>query len=289
MKKIISVVLTLTLLVGILMLSGCSLKTEKLDTAALLGNYNIEELKGTEINVYNWGEYISDGEGGSVDVISEFEKLTGIKVNYNMYDSNEDLYAKLKSGGVNYDVIIPSDYMAERLKNEGLLQKLDYSVITNYEGIGDEYKNLFFDENNEYTVAYTGGMVGLIYNTTMVSEKPDSWSVMWDPKYSGEILTFNNSRDAFGVAQYLLGYDVNSTNPDEWRAAEEKLKEQKPLIQSYVMDEVFNKMEAGEAAMAPYYAGDYLTMKQENDDLAFVYPKEGTNKFVDVDVHPVKL
>ena len=208
MKKIISVVLTLTLLAGILMLSGCSLKTEKLDTAALLGNYNIEELKGTEINVYNWGEYISDGEGGSVDVISEFEKLTGIKVNYNMYDSNEDLYAKLKSGGVNYDVIIPSDYMAERLKNEGLLQKLDYSVITNYEGIGDEYKNLFFDENNEYTVAYTGGMVGLIYNTTMVSEKPDSWSVMWDPKYSGEILTFNNSRDAFGVAQYLLGYDV---------------------------------------------------------------------------------
>lgn len=140
MKKIISVVLTLTLLAGILMLSGCSLKTEKLDTAALLGNYNIEELKGTEINVYNWGEYISDGEGGSVDVISEFEKLTGIKVNYNMYDSNEDLYAKLKSGGVNYDVIIPSDYMAERLKNEGLLQKLDYSVITNYEGIGDEYK-----------------------------------------------------------------------------------------------------------------------------------------------------
>ena len=228
MKKIISVVLTLTLLAGILMLSGCSLKTEKLDTAALLGNYNIEELKGTEINVYNWGEYISDGEGGSVDVISEFEKLTGIKVNYNMYDSNEDLYAKLKSGGVNYDVIIPSDYMAERLKNEGLLQKLDYSVITNYEGIGDEYKNLFFDENNEYTVAYTGGMVGLIYNTTMVSEKPDSWSAMWDPKYSGEILTFNNSRDAFGVAQYLLGYDVNSTNPDEWRAAEEKLKEQKP-------------------------------------------------------------
>lgn len=112
----------------------------KLDTAALLGNYNIEELKGTEINVYNWGEYISDGEGGSVDVISEFEKLTGIKVNYNMYDSNEDLYAKLKSGGVNYDVIIPSDYMAERLKNEGLLQKLDYSVITNYDGIGDEYK-----------------------------------------------------------------------------------------------------------------------------------------------------
>lgn len=282
MKKIISVVLTLTLFAGILMLSGCSLKNEKLDTSVLLGNYDVEELKGTEINVYNWGEYVSDGEGGSVDVISDFEKLTGIKVNYNMYDSNEDLYAKLKSGGVNYDVIIPSDYMAERLKDEGLLQKLDYSVITNYAGIGDEYKNLFFDENNEYTVAYTGGMVGLIYNTTMVSEKPDSWNVMWDPKYSGEILTFNNSRDAFGVAQYLLGYDINSTNPDEWRAAAEKLKEQKPLIQSYVMDEVFNKMEAGEAAIAPYYAGDYLTMKQENDDLEFVYPKEGTNRFVDV-------
>ena len=198
-----------------------------------------------------------------------------------MFDSNEDLYSKLKSGGVSYDVIIPSDYMIERMIKEGMLQKLDFDNIPNYSYIADDYKNLYFDENNEYSVPYTGGMVGLIYNTTMVTETPDSWSIMWDEKYSGQILTFNNSRDAFGVAQYLLGQSVNTTNPDDWRAAADKLIEQKPLIQSYVMDEVFIKMEDGEAAIAPYYGGDYLTMADVNPDLAFVYPKEGTNIFVD--------
>ena len=171
--------------------------------------------------------------------------------------------------------------MIERMIKEGMLQKLDFNNIPNYSYIADDYKNLYFDENNEYSVPYTGGMVGLIYNTTMVSETPDSWSIMWDEKYSGQILTFNNSRDAFGVAQYLLGQSVNTTNPDDWRAAADKLIEQKPLIQSYVMDEVFIKMEDGEAAIAPYYGGDYLTMADVNPDLAFVYPKEGTNIFVD--------
>lgn len=281
MKKLLSVIISLVMLFGVLSLAGCTSTSARLDTSKLQSKYDFEDLKGTEINVYNWGEYIADGTEGMVNVVKEFEDLTGIKVNYNMYDSNEDLYSKLKSGGVNYDVVIPSDYMIERLKDEGLLQKLDFNNIPNYKFIDNSYKNLFFDENNEYTVAYTGGMVGLIYNTTMVEGTPDSWSIMWDEKYSGQILTFNNSRDAFGVAQYLLGYSVNSTNAEEWKAAAEKLKEQKPLIQSYVMDEVFNKMESGEAAIAPYYAGDYLAMKDVNDDLAFVYPKEGTNVFVD--------
>ena len=186
-----------------------------------------------------------------MDVVAEFENLSGIPVNYTMFDSNEDLYSKLKSGGVSYDVIIPSDYMIERMIKEGMLQKLDFNNIPNYSYIADDYKNLYFDENNEYSVPYTGGMVGLIYNTTMVSETPDSWSIMWDEKYSGQILTFNNSRDAFGVAQYLLGQSVNTTNPNDCRAAADKLIEQKPLIQSYVMDEVFIKMEDGEAAIAP--------------------------------------
>lgn len=281
MKKTIAVLLVLVMLAGVCMLAGCSLSGTRLNTDKLVGTYDVAELKGTEINVYNWGEYVADGSEGMVDVIAEFEALTGITVNYSMYDSNEDLYAKLKSGGVNYDVIIPSDYMIARLKSEGLLQKIDYANIPNYRFVAEEYKSLFFDESNEYTVAYTGGMVGLIYNTTMVEGTPDSWSIMWDEKYAGQVLTFNNSRDAFGVAQYLLGYSVNTTNADEWRAAADKLKEQKPIIQSYVMDEVFNKMESGEAAIAPYYAGDYLAMKAVNDDLAFVYPKEGTNVFVD--------
>ena len=237
--------------------------------------------KALVLNVYNWGEYISDGEDGAVNVIAEFENLTGITVNYTTYASNEDMYSKLKSGGVSYDVIIPSDYMIERMVKEGMLQKLDFANIPNYSYIANEYKNLYFDPENAYSVPYTGGMVGLIYNTTMVDEVPDSWSIMWDEKYSGQILTFNNSRDAFGVAQYLLGQSVNTTDVAEWEAAAQKLKEQKPLIQSYVMDEIFTKMESGEAAIAPYYAGDFLTMQDVNPDLAFVYPKEGTNIFVD--------
>ena len=282
MKKIISVILSLAVVFGILCMAGCGAGTENaLDTEKLVGNYDVEALRGAEINVYNWGEYISDGAEGTMNVIKEFEKLTGITVNYTTYASNEDMYSKLKSGGVSYDVIIPSDYMIERMIKEGLLQKLDFSNIPNYSYISSEFKNLYFDTENAYIVSYTGGMVGLIYNTTMVDEVPDSWSIMWDQKYSGQILTFNNSRDAFGVAQYLLGQSVNTTDVAEWQAAAEKLKEQKPLIQSYVMDEVFTKMEGGEAAIAPYYAGDYLAMADVNPDLAFVYPKEGTNIFVD--------
>lgn len=286
MKKITAVLMSFILFVLTVIFSGCTKKTEddgaKFLAENLKSDYNITELKGTELNVYNWGEYISDGTEGSIDLVEKFEELTGIKVNYTTYASNEDMYSKLKSGGVNYDVIIPSDYMAERLKNENALEKLDFNNIPNFQGVAAEYKNLFFDENNEYSIAYTGGMVGLIYNKTMVKEAPDSWNALWDSKYKGQMLTFNNSRDAFGIAQYLLNQDVNTTNPADWNAAKDKLIEQKPLVQSYVMDEVFNKMESGEAALAPYYAGDYLTMKAQNADLEFVYPKEGTNIFVDV-------
>ena len=281
MKRVISLVLCFVLLLGIVSFAGCGNSSAKLDTSKLLGNYDVEALKGTEINVYNWGEYISDGSEGTMNVVKEFEKLTGIKVNYNMFDSNEDLYSKLKSGGISYDVLVPSDYMIARMIKEDMLQPIDMSKVTNYKLIDDDFKNVYFDPDNQYTVAYTGGMVGLIYNTTIVKEAPTSWSIMWDKQYEGQILTFNNSRDAFGVAQYLLGYSINSTNKEEWKEAAQKLIEQKPLIQSYVMDEVFNKMEMGEAAIAPYYAGDYLTMADVNPDLAFVYPKEGTNIFID--------
>ena len=171
--------------------------------------------------------------------------------------------------------------MIERLKNESMLKKLDFSKISNYDLIDEQYKNLYFDEANEYSVPYSVGMVGLIYNTTMVDGEVDSWSVMWDSKYADNILTFNNPRDAFAIAQFLLGQDINSENKADWDAAADKLLEQSPLLNDMVMDEVFNKMEAGNAAIAPYYAGDFLTMQENNPDLAFVYPKEGTNIFVD--------
>lgn len=240
-----------------------------------------EALKGTTIYVYNWGEYISDGSEGSLDVNKEFEKKYGIKVEYTNFASNEDMYAKLTSGGADYDVIIPSDYMIERLIKEGLVQKIDMSNIPNYKFIPEEYRNLYFDPQNEYSVPYTFGMVGLIYNKTMVKEVPDSWSVLWDEDYEKNILFFNNPRDGFGIAQFLLGIDINTENPDEWILAAEKLKEQKKLDQSLVMDEIYNKMENNEAALAPYYAGDFLMMSDNNPDLGFVYPKEGTNVFVD--------
>lgn len=238
-------------------------------------------LAGTTINVYNWGEYISDGSEGSMDVNAEFTKRTGIKVNYNNYDTNENMYAKLKSDGVSFDIVIPSDYMIERLIAEGMLQKIDFSNIPNYKYIDAKYKGLYFDPEDAYSVPYNVGMVGLIYNTKLVKEAPTSWNVMWDEQYKGKILMFDNPRDAFGIAQKLLGQSFNTTDEAEWKAAAEKLKEQKLVLQGYVMDDIFRKMENGEAAIAPYYAGDFITMYDNNPDLAFVYPQEGVNVFVD--------
>lgn len=245
------------------------------------GKKDYTHLKGTTLNVYNWGEYISDGSDGTLDVNKEFEKRYGITINYSNYESNENMYNKLQSGGANYDIIIPSDYMIAKLIEEDMLAELDFSNIPNYKYILEKYRGLYYDPDEKYTVPYTVGMVGLIYNTKMVKEAPDSWGALWDERYEGEILMFNNPRDAFGIAQCYLGQSINTESVEDWDKAIEALKEQNHLVSSYVMDEVFNKMENGEAALAPYYAGDFLTMYDINPDLAFVYPKEGVNFFVD--------
>ncbi|MCI6640498.1 MAG: spermidine/putrescine ABC transporter substrate-binding protein [Pygmaiobacter massiliensis] len=245
--------------------------------------YDYTRLKdeGITLNVYNWGLYISDGSDGSEDVLAAFEELTGIKVNYTTYDTNESLYAKLKSGGADYDVIIPSDYMIGKMADEGMLAKLNFDNIPNYALIGDSYKGMDYDPNEEYSVPYTWGVVGVIYNTTMVDDPVDSWDILWDEKYAGNILMFNNSRDAFAIAQAKLGLSLNPTTTEEIDQAVEELKAQKSVVQAYVMDEIFDKMTGGEAALAPYYAGDAITMIGDNPDLAFAIPKEGTNYFVD--------
>ena len=241
----------------------------------------------TVLNVYNWGEYISDGSEDSYDTNAAFEEWylaeygKEVKVNYTTYASNEDMYAKLKSGAVKYDIVIPSDYMIELMIEEDMLEEIDFSNIPNYQYIDEKYRNLFYDPDNKYSVPYTYGMVGIIYNTTMVEGTPDSWGLMWDENYKGKILNFNNPRDALGTAMYKLGIDVNTSDTADWDAAFEALKAQKPLVQSYVMDEIFNKMKGASAAIAPYYAGDFLTMYDDNNDLAFYYPKEGTNVFID--------
>ena len=239
-------------------------------------------LPGEKIYVYNWGEYIADGKDGSLDINTEFTRRTGIEVDYSTFDTNESLYSKLVSGGASYDVIIPSDYMVSKMINEGMLEKLDFSNIPNYQYIDEEYRNLSYDPTNEYSVPYTWGLVGIFYNKQYVTETVDSWDILWDEKYAGKILMFDNPRDAFGIAQKKLGLSFNSTDEDEWIQAAVQLKEQKPLVQAYVMDQIFNKMESGEAWLAPYYAGDAALLVEENENIGFAIPtKQGTNFFVD--------
>lgn len=237
------------------------------------------------INVYNWGEYISvdDGEEGAFDTNNEFRKLTGIKVNYTNFASNEEMYAKLKSGGSSYDIIIPSDYMIARMIHEDMLEKIDFSNVPNFEYISDNFKSNAFDPTNEYSVPYMWGLMGIIYNKTLIDENDDisTWNILWNEKYAKDILMFSNSRDTFAISLFRLGYSANTTDPAQLREAAHQLSEQKLLVQAYVMDEIFDKMGGGEAALAPYYAGDAITMIEDNPDLAFTVPAEGTNVFID--------
>ena len=262
----------------------------------VLASCESSSSKVTTLYVYNWGEYLSDGSEGTLPVNEMFEEWyfetygERVEVNYSTFSSNESLYAKISSGSVDYDVIVPSDYMIERLIDEGLLAKLDYSNIPEIANILEKFQNADYDPDkdgngyNDYSVPYLYGMIGIIYNTTMVDEEDiGSWDLMWNEKYAGNILQFNNSRDAFGSAMYALGLwdQINTDDEEAWRAALATLKQQKPILQGYVMDEIYNKMENGSAAIAAYYAGDYLTMYENNEDLEFYYPKEGTNLYVD--------
>lgn len=243
-----------------------------------------------ELNVYNWGEYISDGSDGSLDTVKAFEAWyeetygEKVHVNYTTYASNEDMYAKLKSGAVSYDVIIPSDYMIARLANEDMLLPLNFDNIPNYQYIEDQFRGLYYDPDNTYSIPYTYGVVGVIYDANQVDEADaGDWDLMWNPKYKGKILQFNNSRDAFGTAMYRAGIDVNTTDKSQWEAALQALLEQRPLVKAYVMDEIYNALESGEAAIGAYYAGDYFTMldaEADDVDLRFYYP-DPTNYFID--------
>ncbi len=250
----------------------------------------IDNSKTITLNVFNWGEYISDGFEDSMDVNAEFEKYyyqkfgVKVKVNYSTYATNEDMYSKLTSNAGSYDIVIPSDYMIDKMIKEDMLIPFDANKIPNYKNISDEFKGLYYDPDEMYSVPYTYGMLGIIYNEEFIDPEDyedESWSLLWNEKYKGKILQFNNPRDAFATAMYYTGLDVNSTDKADWDKALDKLKEQKPLIQAYVNDEIFNKMATASAYIAPYFAGDYLTMAADNEDLKFYYPKEGVNLFVD--------
>ena len=229
------------------------------------------------VNVCSWGEYIDKS------LIDQFEAETGIKVNYQTAESNEALYSKLKSGGADFDVIVPSDYMIARLIAEDMLAELNYDNIPNYAKIDENYKNLSYDPENRYTVPYTWGTLGIIYNTAMVEEEITSWSAMFDEKYAGNVLLIGNSRDALAMGLLYLGYDVNTSNEDQIRQAYQLIADAnaRGVYQGKVMDEIFLKLEQGNAAIGVYYAGDYLTMLENNEDLRYVIPQEGSNWFVD--------
>ena len=246
------------------------------------------------LNVYNWGEYMADGsdsEYGNVNEMFEdyyYQKYgKRVVVNYSTYATNEDLFSKLNNSAVSYDIVIPSDYMIEKLIEADLLLEFDVKgEIPNYKYIEETFKSPYYDEAERYSVPYTYGMIGIIYNPTMVDEADvadESWGLLWNEKYAGNILQFNNPRDAFATAMYWKGLDINSDDPAVWDAALELLINQKPLVQGYVNDEIFDKMTGGSAAIAPYFAGDYITMSETEGavPLEFYYPTEGVNYFVD--------
>ena len=237
------------------------------------------------LNVYNWGMNIADGSEDTMDIIAEFEnRYPGIKVNYSTYESNEVLYSKLKNGGISVDVIIPSDYMIERMIKEEMLLPLDFGNIPNFRHVDAQFRNPSFDPENKYSIPYTWGTVGILYNTKYVSEEDVAagWNLLWNEKYAGKILMIDNPRDAFGIAQYMLGYDVNTTDKAALQACADKLAQQRPLVQQYVMDQIYATMQNEEAWIAPYYAGDCMLMMEENENLDFYLPvDQGFNLFTD--------
>ncbi|MEE1077276.1 MAG: spermidine/putrescine ABC transporter substrate-binding protein [Acutalibacteraceae bacterium] len=237
--------------------------------------------KKEEINVFNWGEYISIGENDTLDTIAEFEERYNVKVNYTNYESNEEMYNLLKESNSSYDVIIPSDYMISKLIEEDMLEKINFDNIPNFKNVMEDYKTTDFDPNGEYSVPYSWGVVALAYNKTMVKEKPKSFSVLWDKKYSGNILMFNNSRDAMAIAMKLKGITPTTVTTKDIDVASAYLREQKPILKKYVMDQVFTEMETDQAALAPYYAGDVAIMMSNNENIDYTLPEEGSNLFID--------
>lgn len=251
-------------------------------SSAFVGCKNNNSNGKRTLNVFNYGDYINE------DLIKKFEDETGIDVIYDTYESNEIMYQKVKNSPGTYDLIFPSDYMVEKMLKEDMLEKIDFSNIPNFKYIGEDFKNLSYDPNNEYSVPYMWGTVGIIYDADRVDDIVDSWDILWNEKYKGEIFMFDSIRDTLAISLVRLGYSINSVDKKELDEAANELIKQKPLVQSYVMDEVKDKMINGEAIFATVYSGDALFIQEEAPDLnlQYVVPKEGSNKWFDVMVIP---
>lgn len=263
MKKIFSVFICIALVAcSSLFLGGCGEKK-------------------TKLFVYNVGDYIHP------DVVDKFEEENpDIDVVYEMYDSNEEMYIKVSKGTSPYDVVFPSDYMLDQMRSEGLLNKLDYSNIPNYDKIDPGMKNMSFDPNNEYSVPYMWGTMGILYNKTKVDDKVDSWDILWDEKYKGDIFMLDQERDMISIALKKCGYSMNSNDDGELAEAEKALKEQKPLVKAYCGDEIKDNMINGSGALAIVWSGDAYYCMEQNEDLAYAIPSEGSNLWFDCMVVP---
>lgn len=234
----------------------------------------------TVLNVYNWGDYIDES------VLADFEDETGIKVNYEMYATNEDMMVKLTQGGNSYDVVFPSEYIIEKMLKEEMLEPLDHTKIPNLENIDPKFSNLSFDPGYEYSVPYFWGTVGILYNTEKVTETVDSWDILWDEKYKNNILMMDSQRDTIMVALKKLGYSMNTRNVDELEEAKNLLIEQRPLVLAYVGDNVKDMMRQGEAALAVVWSGEAYGVISDQEGFDFVLPKEGSNYWFDNMVIP---
>lgn len=288
MKRFAAVLLTVLLALSCAAPAFAAQTIEVNEEISVSAEYDWTRFKSKNItlNVYNWGEFISNGSDESVDVVAAFEKLTGIKVNYTTFDSNESMYAKLKSGAASYDVIVPSDYMVAKMIAEGMLKPLNYDNIPNFQNIDEEYRNPDYDPENTYVVPYMFCTTGIIYNQSMVETPPTGWADLWSEEYADNILMFNNSRDAYSIAALKLGYGINPQTTEEVDTVVTELKAQKPLVQAYVMDEIFDKMIGSEAAVGVYYSGDAITMIHDNPNLVWVFPEEGSVMSMDNMVIP---
>ena len=249
-------------------------------SSSLIGCVGNKSNSNKVINVFNCGDYIDE------ELITKFEEETGYKVEYSTYDTNEIMYSKIKSGSNKYDLVFPSDYMIEKMINEGMAEKINFDNIPNYKYIDEKFKNLSYDPNNEYSVPYMWGTIGIIYNPEVVKEEVKSWDILWDKKYDKEIIMFNSVRDTMAIALSKLGYSMNSTNPEEIKQAADILIEQKPIVKAWFVDQVKDAMINDEAALATVWSGDANYIISENPKLEYVVPEEGSNKWFDAMVIP---
>ncbi len=257
------------LLIPLLIFTGCTLSKKSEDDK--------KDKNDNVLYVYNWGDYIDPS------LLKKFEAETGIKVKYDVFDTNEIMYQKISNGSLNYDLIIPSDYMVEKMIDENLLAELNFNNIPNYKYIDKNFRNLAYDKENKYSVPYMWGTVGIMYNKKMVKEPVDSLNILWDEKYKDQVIMVDSPRDAFALALKKLGYSLNTINPQELEAAKKELIKQKSsgLVRAYMVDEVKDAMLSGEAALAVVWSGDAITLMDENPDLGYAFPKEGSNKWFD--------